>query len=221
LGLLNDSRTAVFGTTGRAAVCERWAIFALNLIGCPEMPVRRGPLPLIAVRVPRPLKLEPIYIEVVQEFPPKPHPDPGPIEDVLVHLRQGDRVMTARTDAKGRAHFDLSSLALGDIDITASGAEVAPHALRTSITGPAPVRGIVSEVTYRGAGEAFATVRIATPDGEREHIVRADHPHFRLILDAMEKSYLANEPVTLTVDDPDGGVIERFRFARTTGEAAS
>ncbi|HST49454.1 C25 family cysteine peptidase [Jatrophihabitans sp.] len=44
LGLLNDSRVTVFGTTGYWAGYERWAIFTLNLLGDPELQVYREPV---------------------------------------------------------------------------------------------------------------------------------------------------------------------------------
>ena len=44
LGLLNDSRISVYGTTGNWRGYDRWAIFTLNLLGDPELQVYRGPV---------------------------------------------------------------------------------------------------------------------------------------------------------------------------------
>jgi peptidase C25-like protein len=136
LGLLNDTRCATFG--GHDPY-EKWTAYTQNLLGCPEMKVRRGPLQLVDV-VPRgPIKLGPIDVDVAPIGPPRP--DPGPIDDILVHLRQADRVVTTRTDARGRARFDLSGFAPGDIEITASGPGIATKRMRSTIQAPPQAAG--------------------------------------------------------------------------------
>jgi hypothetical protein len=51
LGLLNDSRISVYGTTGYYSGYERWAIFTLNLLGDPELQVYRNAVPWIPLTV--------------------------------------------------------------------------------------------------------------------------------------------------------------------------
>jgi hypothetical protein len=51
LGLLNDSRVDVYGTSGAWSGYERWAIFTLNLLGDPEMQVYRGQVSWRPLRV--------------------------------------------------------------------------------------------------------------------------------------------------------------------------
>jgi Peptidase family C25 len=136
LGLLNDTRCTTFD--GHDPY-EKWMAYTQNLLGCPEMKVRRGPLQLVDV-VPRgPIKLGPIDVDVAPIGPPQP--DPGPVDDILVHLRQANRVVTTRTDARGRARFDLSGFAPGDIEITASGPGIATKRMRSTIQAPPQAAG--------------------------------------------------------------------------------
>lgn len=220
LGLLNDSRCGLLGATGYQTVYERWAIFALNLMGDPEMKVKKGPSRFFDIYVGdglvTELKRRPIKIRVVEARPPKPvPPDPPPLADVLVHIRQGETSFTARTDRNGEAQFDLSSLATGEVVLTVSQDGFAPYQIATRIAGPDWARGIVTEISHRTEGEARSLIRLRGDDGERRFYAGGDSPDYRLILDAAENAFLSQEPISLWVDSvEDGGTIERFRFAR-------
>jgi hypothetical protein len=217
LGLLNDSRCGLLGTPGYPPD-QRWTIFALNLLGDPEMKVRKGPLRFFHVIVGDGIHIlrKPIKIRVVETKPPKPvPPDPPPLADVLVHIRQGEQTFSARTDRNGEALFDLSGLEVGNVVLTVSEDGFVPHLLETRIAGPDWARGIVTEISHRTDGEARSLIRLRGDDGERRFYASGDSPDYRLILDAAENAFLSQEPISLWVDSvEDGGIIERFRFAR-------
>ncbi|HEV8389759.1 MAG TPA: C25 family cysteine peptidase [Dongiaceae bacterium] len=218
LGWLNDSRCGLLGH-GNYPPDERWTIFALNLLGCPEMKVRKGPLRFFGIYVGDDvvtrLGRHPIKIKVVETRPPKPvPPDPPPLTDVLVHIRQGERIMSARTDHNGEVRFDLSGLDSGEVELTVSQDGFVPYMLKTRIAGDW-ARGVVTEISHRMDGQARSLIRLRGEDGERSFYASGDSPDYRLILDAAENAFLSQEPISLWVDSlEDGGMIERFRFAR-------
>ena len=215
IGLLNDSRIGMVGTTGYNTVYERWAIFALNLLGDPEMQVYRSRMRRISVKVTDAVTRGPIVVHVVEVEPPTPIPHPEPPADVLVHIRQDDMVFTARTDANGDARFDLSTLTRGAVEIAASRDEFATYRLDATITGPDWVRGTVVEVSHQEGGPRQSLVRLQVDEGERRFLASADRPDYRLILDALENAFVARQAIDLHVDSvEDGGVIERFRFSQ-------
>ncbi|AEJ02762.1 hypothetical protein Nit79A3_3017 [Nitrosomonas sp. Is79A3] len=221
IGLLNDSRTGLVGTTGFNPVYERWAIFALNLLGDPEMQLyRSGRVRRVTVKVSEVYKRGPIVVHVEEVQPPIPIPHPEPPADVLVHIRQGERVLTARTDGNGDARFDLSGFARGDIEITASHSDFATHRVDAIITGSDWVRGTVLELSHREGGAHRSTVRMQVDGSERNFVASSERPDYRLILDALENAFVARQAIELFVDSvEDGGVIERFRFSE--GEPTS
>lgn len=220
LGLLNDSRCSLLGATGYQTVYERWAIFALNLMGDPEMRVKKRPSRFLDVyvgdRLVAELKRRAIRIKVVEVGPPKPvPPDPQPVADVLVHIRQGEASFTARTDRNGEAQFDLTTLATGEAVLTVSHDDFAPHQISTRIAGPDWAEGVVTEISHRADGKPSSLIRLRGEDGERRYYASADSADYRLILDAAENAFLSKQPIGFWVDSvDDGGVIERFRFAR-------
>ena len=110
----------MFGTRGTRPGYDRWQIFSLNLLGDPELRVYRHAVPGLKVRVTNPRSSRPIevYVEQVPRPPRPPQPDPAP--DVLVVLRQGDLVITRRTDADGIAHVDADLFGPGPLEVTAS-----------------------------------------------------------------------------------------------------
>jgi hypothetical protein len=214
IGLLNDSRMGLVGSTGYNTVYERWAIFTLNLLGDPEMQVYRSRhVRRFIVKIAAAIQRGPTVIHVVEVQPPTPVPHPEPPIDVLVHIRQGETVYTARTDAFGQAHFDLSSLALGEVEITASHDEFIPYRLNTTLTGPNWVRGTVLEISHREGGPHFSLVRLQVDDAQHNFSLSVECPDYRLILDALENAFVARVAIELRVDNvSDGGVIDRFRF---------
>lgn len=120
LGLLNDSRVNVFGTTGFWQGYERWAIFTLNLLGDPELQVYRAPLPGIRIVIDRRLH-EIDLVPIPVPWPPKgPIPDPPPLQEALIHVRAGDQVVDLYADANGRVRLPEDFPLIERIEVTAS-----------------------------------------------------------------------------------------------------
>jgi hypothetical protein len=212
LGLLNDSRVALYGTTGWNTIYDRWVVFALNLVGDPEMQVHKRPGRRLSITVADAIGRKPIVVKVVEANPPRPWPDPRPLRDVLVHVRQGDRVRSTKTDAQGEARLDLSAFDLGEIELTASSDEFVPYQLRTTITGPDWVEGTVIEVLHREGGDQ-TLVTLQVENARRRFVARGDRADYRLILDAVENACVSKAPIAVLVDrNEDDGTIERFRF---------
>ena len=119
LGLLNDARTSAVDIAYWHAYA-RWAIFALNLLGDPEMPVwrsgRRRILPQIDWALP--VIHEPLRVKI-----PKP---PEPVDDIVVHLAQGDLELVARPDRDGIVTFDLGAAVPGELTLTVSAPDAVP-----------------------------------------------------------------------------------------------
>ncbi|CAI9389796.1 C25 family cysteine peptidase [Microbacterium sp. T2.11-28] len=106
LGLLNDSRLSVFGTTGYWSGYDRWQIFSLNLLGDPELRVYRAAFPRLVVEADPGHDRLRVTVERAEPVPGRPG-DPGPVEGALVHVRavddgQGEEVLL-ETDADGFA----------------------------------------------------------------------------------------------------------------------
>lgn len=101
LGLLNDSRLTVFGTTGYWSGYDRWQIFSLNLLGDPELRVYRAAFPRLVIEAEH-IGRGRLRITVPQYEPVPGQPgDPGPVEGALVHVRVGDVEHLLTTDADG------------------------------------------------------------------------------------------------------------------------
>ena len=214
LGLLNDSRLGLLGATGYNTVYDRWAIFSLNLMGDPEMQVYRGrQVRRFRSAVKDGIRRDRITIHVDEVPPPVPVPHPAPPVEVLVHVRQGDRVLTAYANPAGDADFDLSHFALGAIEITLSHDEFATHQETFELRGPDWVTGTVTELSHREGGPQTSCVRLNVDGVERRFTASGERPDYRLILDAIENAYVGRVHIALLVESlADGGVIERFRF---------
>lgn len=103
LGLLNDSRLGVYGTTGAWTGYDRWAIFTLNLLGDPELRVYRSVLPRLRIRISDPLdRIIQVEPRLAPLRPSRPVPDPPPLEGIRVHVVSGDRTFEGITDDAGR-----------------------------------------------------------------------------------------------------------------------
>jgi hypothetical protein len=121
LGLLNDSRIGVYGTTGSWNGYDRWAVFTLNLLGDPELQVHRSALPRIRLtvidHVRRVLRAEAI---VLQPRPSDPFPARPPVGDIRIHVSAGDHLFDAVTDGNGEVRLPAEVVANGSIEVTAS-----------------------------------------------------------------------------------------------------
>jgi hypothetical protein len=112
----------ISGATG-SPVGENWAKFTLNLLGDPELQVYRSALPIL-IPWPVVIKLDNPVIRIVAERQPPVGPpipgDPGPVKGVLVHIRQGAREFSGRTDAEGFVHLPRDMFEKGELEVTAS-----------------------------------------------------------------------------------------------------
>ena len=119
LGLLNDTRATMlhhFHWTD-----ARWSVLALNLMGCPEMPLWWRP-PLV-FRLPEIVLVD--WLRLVIEPPPPPDPPILAPYDrnwglTFVHLRQGEREQLALAGADGAVSMPLADFRPGAATLTVS-----------------------------------------------------------------------------------------------------
>jgi hypothetical protein len=121
LGLLNDSRIGVYGTTGYWRGYDRWAVFTLNLLGDPELQVYRSVLPGLRLTVVDDLRVV-LRVEAIvpQPRPSEPFPDPPTVRGIRVHVAAGDEVFEATTDDDGTVRVPAELAEHGSLEITAS-----------------------------------------------------------------------------------------------------
>ncbi len=212
LGLLNDSKCSVYGTTGFRTGYDRWVIFALNLLGDPEMRVYRHAVPGLGVRVKNPRFELPIEIYVEVNRPPRP-PIPDPAPDALVVIRQGDLELVRRADAFGVVRVEAGLLGHGPVEVTASHPDTSASLVTFELPEPQWLTGRVMMVSHRDGGRRDAVVVLLVDDAERGVVVAADHADYRVILDALENALISGSPISvLIVRDGDDDVIDRFRL---------
>lgn len=134
LGLLNDTKVSVYGTSGYRIGYDRWVVYAQNLLGCPEMPVLRNRVRSLVIRVVNPrldLPLE-IYVEQPPVGPPGPPPE---LRDTVVRVRQGELDFAVEVDALGRAVVAPGVLSAGPVEITATHVDTAPAQVVLDLPG--------------------------------------------------------------------------------------
>jgi hypothetical protein len=119
LGLLNDSRIGVYGTTGAWTGYDRWAVFTLNLLGDPELRVYRAPLPRLRIELLDDLMIK-VKAVIDQPRPSQPFPDPPPLHAIRVHVRTGDDTFDALTDEAGEVRLPAVFAGRSDVEVTAS-----------------------------------------------------------------------------------------------------
>jgi hypothetical protein len=144
LGLVFDVlRTLLHVAPG--AVYNRWAMFALNLIGDPEMPVWVPEPGYVHISVPEQVVPEWVSPAVSLAVPVTlggGDGDPGrPVEGAVVALRQGAFTQTARTDSRGIATFRWEGIGAGPLEISASLFGAVPEQRIVQVTPVAPVSG--------------------------------------------------------------------------------
>ncbi|WEK13290.1 MAG: C25 family cysteine peptidase [Candidatus Microbacterium phytovorans] len=130
LGLLNDSRVGVFGSTGYWSGYDRWQIFSLNLLGDPELRVYRAAFPRLVLEADLGHGLLRVTIERAEPVPGRPG-DPGPVEGALVHVRAVDghgEEVVLETDADGIAKLPRK-LRGRAVEVTASHGDAAVSVL--------------------------------------------------------------------------------------------
>lgn len=124
LGLLNDRRLTVLGTTGYWSGYEHWAMFTLNLLGDPELQVYRTPLPGLQIRLDHDLARILVSQEPVPHPVPSPHPQPPGSAPVLVHVSDGVHEYDAYVGDAGSVTLPDDLAGATSLEITASGADV-------------------------------------------------------------------------------------------------
>jgi hypothetical protein len=207
LGLLNDSKLTALDF-GYWHAYARWVMYALNLLGDPEMPVWRQRRRRFWVDIDWPNRLDIPLKVLVRE------PKPGePNERVIVHLRQGDREWLGRPEAQGIATFRLDEEGLEDLTLTVSGPDAIPSVRELHAKGPSWITGSVTEVSHRHEGRNLTRVTLETADGAREMVVSGDDPDYAVIVEALVEAHTSGSRITLLSTTGEGpGRIERFRF---------
>jgi peptidase C25-like protein len=214
LGLLNDSRCQFIDDTSFNGDFARWIIFALNLLGDPEMPVRRGRYRRVLVKYADTVdRRKPFDIHVYEVRGTRP----VPIGDAVVHLEGEGLSQLARTDADGVARFHLSHAPLGEVAITVTGDGLIPEVATTTIAGPDWISGRVLEISHQEGSPERTLVRLEQDGkngGSEQHcFAHREIADYGLILDAVTDAYVAKQPIALFVTDTrGGGRIERFKF---------
>jgi hypothetical protein len=218
LGLLNDSRCDLLNDTSIDGDYARWIIFSLNLLGDPEMPVRRGRYRwiylVLAEAIDRRIPID-IKVYAVEG------PIHVPVGGATVHLSQEGFSQLATTDADGACRFDVSLASLGDLIVTVSGDQLIPQVVTVPVTGPDWVTGRVIEVSHQEGSPHRTLVRLRGQEGEPDGVffARDDVADYVPILDAVNDAYVSKTPISLFVASTrDGGTIERFRFLRRQRE---
>jgi hypothetical protein len=145
LGLVFDTLRTILHAVPGSEVLSRWAMFALNLMGDPEMPLWLPNPPYIHVRPPEQVvpfyvsKAVPLVVNVTQQGG---HPGGlvEAVEGVIVSMRQGALTRVASTDARGIAMLSLEGVVPGPLEITASQ------------FGAVPARQVIQIAGQRSAG---------------------------------------------------------------------
>jgi Peptidase family C25 len=208
LGLLNDIRAQAVDMAYWHAYA-RWAVFALNLIGDPEMPVWRKGWRRFRPEIywERPHLKKPIKVKFKK-------PKPGePVEDVFVHLRQGDFERLARPDRDGVVTLDLTGARAGELTLTVSAPDTVPFVRVLMVEGPEWLTGRVRSVSHREDGRESTSVFLETEEGSRRLVAARDDGDHDVIVDAAVQACVSGKEISFLVEsDQDGGRIERFHL---------
>lgn len=216
IGLANDSRAGMVNeSTGFYRLYNKWAIFTLNLMGDPEMPVWLGKPKTMHVAFPTVLdKRPPFSVTVKQPF----LFGEIPLAGAAVHIQQGAFFRLAFTNAAGVATFDLNPAQLGKLDITVTRIGFKPFIGSARIAGPAWVSGRVTRIIHQHGSTHRSLVQLHLDtaidgDPDRAWYARDSLPDYGIILDAVTDAYVQDKAISLFVNLTDeGGTIERFAF---------
>lgn len=217
LGLLADMRCALLNEgTGFWRRYNKWTIFALNLMGDPEMPVWVGPPKTLIARFDRELDNRLAFEVRVSrrgifgiEFP---------LTGAVVTVSQDAFYRQGSTDAAGRFMLDISGTQLGMMDVTVTMLEYRPVLDTVEVVGPAWVKGSVNLISHQHVSPDSSYVRLALAnpiggDSVRGWFARKSKPDYAVILDALTDAYMSQKPIALLVASiKEGGTIEKFRF---------
>ncbi|MGH8380291.1 C25 family cysteine peptidase [Pseudomonas sp.] len=215
LGLMNDMRCTALDL-GYWHAYGRWAIFALNLMGDPEMLVWRGrrrPL-FVDIRWHGDLRdLLRVELTPRKPVPPRPPEPPEWLEDVVIHLRQGAFERVDRPGPDGTASFIIRDALPGKLTLTVSHPDFAPFVQELHVLGPLWLTGNVTRVSRpRDAGDDTSIV-IETAEGSRSFTSRTDALASDVIVNAAIAAWGTQRPISLLVErGENGSTIIGFRL---------
>lgn len=221
IGLANDTRVGMVNeSTGFYRLYNKWAIFTLNLMGDPEMPVWTARPRTMTVSFPGVVdKRLPFTVSVRRPFLFLDLPLAG----AFVHIKRGSFVRTATTNGLGLATFDLNPASLGALEVTVTAVDYLPFIGTARIAGPAWVRGKVRQIIHQDGTPHQTLVRLHLDpaidgDLDRGWYARDSRSDYGIILDAATDAYVDDKAISLFVNLTDeGGTIERFAFGYPTG----
>jgi hypothetical protein len=208
LGLLNDVRVHAVDLEGPST---RWAVYALNLTGDPEMPVWRKGWRRYIPEVYRegPHIRWPVKVKVKK-------PKPGePVEDTFVHVRQGDFERGGRPDREGVVMLDLNGARAGRMTLTVSAPDSVPFIRVLEVDGPEWLTGRVRSVAHREDGRDWTALLLETEEGPRRLVAARDDPDYAVIVDAAVEACVSGTEISFLVDSGQGR-IERFHLHADT-----
>lgn len=216
LGLLNDTRVGMVNEwTGFYRLYNKWAIFTLNLMGDPEMPVWASRPKMMTVSFPTVLdKRVPFVVTVKQPF----LFTEIPLSGAAVHIQQGSFTRLVFTDPAGQAAFDLNPAQLGRLEVTVTKTGYRPYLGEARIAGPAWVSGRVIRIIHQSGSPHRSLVRLhlepaIEEDEYRSWYAQDNLPDYGIIMDAVTDAYVSDKKISLFVNLIDeGGLIERFAF---------
>lgn len=217
LGLAADSRCALLGeATGFWPRYNKWAIFALNLMGDPEMPVWIGSPRQLRAQFKTNLDKRQAFEVVVttRTFLSANTPLPG----AVVTVSQGSLFRQAVTDLAGRVTLDVRDADLGALDLTVTKIAYEPFQAHPEVVGPVWITGTVVVIAHQHPRPeaSFVDLELTTPigrDTRRGWCALRTRPDYGIILDAATDAYVSTKPIALFVDSiHSGGIIEKFRF---------
>jgi hypothetical protein len=209
LGLANDSRLTALNF-GYWHAYARWVMHALNLLGDPEMPIWRQGRRRFPIVVDWPHRLDVPLKVLVRE------PKPGePVEQLVVHVRQGDREWTAHPERDGTATFQLDDAGAEEVTVTVSGPDMVPTVEVLHAKAAAWVTGTVTALSHRHSGLNETRVTLERPDGVRDLVVAGDDPDYAAVVGALVEAYSSGSEISVLAM-PGSGLarIERFKFER-------
>jgi len=219
LGLLNDSRVGMVNeSTGFYRLYTKWAIFTLNLMGDPEMPIWKSKPKTFTVSFDRVVDKRAPFIVKVKKPSSSFMPWDTSVHGAVVHIQQGDFVHTATTDILGQAFFNINSAELGQLEITVTKMGYQPYFGEARIAGPAWVSGRVTQIVHQEGSPHRSLVRLhlrqqIDSDEYRGWYAYDSKKDYGIILDAVTDAYVGEKSISLFVNLIDeGGAIERFSF---------
>jgi hypothetical protein len=214
LGLMNDMRcTAV--DLGYWHAYARWAIFALNLMGDPEMQVwrtRRRSL-LVDIRWPGDLR-DLLQVELMprKPVPPRPPEPPEWLKDVVINLRQDGFERVGQPGPDGTASFIVRDALPGKLTLTVSHPDFAPFVREFDVLGPLWLTGNVTCVSRPRDGSDNTSIVIETAEGPRSFTAKTEASASDVIVNAAIAAWGPQRPISLLVErDENGSTIIGFR----------